>query len=95
MSTTTKNSNRLLTVTIWCGLGSAVVFLGIYVWMLYSSPLNPPDGWQHIPVEQRYELVVQKLRIVLDFLPTAAFVFAMLAYFVWQYLREQKDKRDV
>jgi hypothetical protein len=72
-----------------------VVFIGLYVQELCIAPLHPPDGLQNLSVEERYEMATAHLRIVIDLLPIAAFIFMFIAYLIWQYLRERSDKTDL
>jgi hypothetical protein len=89
MSTASKCPTHLLIASVWCGFGSAVMLMGFYGWLLYST-LHPPEGWQHIPVEERYEMLASQFRSTLDLLPVAAFAIVLLTIMVWYQLRERK-----
>ena len=91
MFTSPKTTDRHRAVVFWSALVASVVFGGFYIFIRLASVLNPPDGWERVSAEQRYVAAIQQLRTVLDLLPVAAFIFAILAYFVWRQPRDRMD----
>lgn len=96
MTTKPKSPKRYLTIAIWFSAVAAIIFMGIYMRILFTSYiLHPPVGWQNVSPQLRYESAVSELRIVLDLLPVAAFCFMILTYMIWLYLKERKIRTDL
>ena len=91
MSTTPKNPKRHLIIAMWSSLIAMIVFVGLYVQEFCIAPLHPPEGWQHLSAEERYRMTIEHLRVVIDLLPIAAFMFMLPDYCIWRYFREQRD----
>jgi hypothetical protein len=96
MTTKPKPPKRYLTLAIWFSAVAAIIFMGIYLRILFTSYiLHPPVGWQNVSPQLRYQSAVSELEIVLDLLPVAAFGFMILAYLIWSYMKERKAGTDL